>query len=91
VDVIVAPTYGGIAVTNLTGHPALTLPNGLRGADAPVVPSAPEYQSRGPGTPTSLTFLGNLYGEVKLVAFAKAYQDATEFHLQHPSSDSWLT
>lgn len=86
-DVIVAPTYGGLLVTNLTGHPALTLPNGLRGADAPVLP--PEDESRGPGTPTSLTFLGNLYGESKLVAAAKAYQDATGFHLQHPSSDSW--
>jgi Asp-tRNA(Asn)/Glu-tRNA(Gln) amidotransferase A subunit family amidase len=38
----------------------------------------------GPGTPVSLTFLGQLYGEAKLCAFARAYQEATEFHLNHP-------
>ena len=40
--------------------------------------------SRLPGTPTSHTFLGNLYGEAQLLAFARAYQDATGFHLLHP-------
>jgi len=28
--------------------------------------------------------LGDLFGEAKLCAFAKAYQDATDFHLKHP-------
>jgi Asp-tRNA(Asn)/Glu-tRNA(Gln) amidotransferase A subunit family amidase len=32
----------------------------------------------------SLTFLGNLYAEAKLLAFARAYQEATGFHLRHP-------
>src|SRR5439155_901222 len=44
-----------------------------------------ELQPGGPGTPVSLTFLGQLYGEAKLLAFAKAYQDATGFHLKHPA------
>jgi len=38
VDVIVTPTNGPsnqVTVTNLTGHPAVIVPNGLRGADAP--------------------------------------------------------
>jgi hypothetical protein len=30
------------------------------------------------GKPTGITFIGNLYGEGKLLALAKAYQDATE-------------
>jgi Asp-tRNA(Asn)/Glu-tRNA(Gln) amidotransferase A subunit family amidase len=87
VDVIVAPTFGKqLVVTNLTGHPALILPNGLRGEDAPRPQMRDgELQSGGPGTPVSLTFLGQLYGEAKLVALANAYQDATGFHLQHPS------
>jgi Asp-tRNA(Asn)/Glu-tRNA(Gln) amidotransferase A subunit family amidase len=38
----------------------------------------------GLGTPVSLTFLGQLYGEAKLLAFARAYQEATDFHLHHP-------
>jgi Asp-tRNA(Asn)/Glu-tRNA(Gln) amidotransferase A subunit family amidase len=87
VDVIVAPTFGNqLLVTNLTGHPALILPNGLRGDDAPAarVRDNGEVDGGGPGTPTSLTFLGHLYGEAKLLAVAKAYQDATGFHLQHP-------
>src|SRR5215831_5342294 len=87
VDVIVAPTFGNqLLVTNLTGHPALILPNGLRGDDAPKprVRENGEVDAGGPGTPLSLTFLGNLYGEAKMLALAKAYQDATGFHLQHP-------
>ena len=38
----------------------------------------------GPGTPVSLTFLGGLYTEAKLAAFARAYQEATGFHKLHP-------
>jgi Asp-tRNA(Asn)/Glu-tRNA(Gln) amidotransferase A subunit family amidase len=87
-DVIVAPTSGEqLVITNLTGHPAVILPNGLRGDDAPKPPSgdASDFQNAGgPGTPTSLTFLGKLYGEAELLAFARAYQEATGFHLQHP-------
>jgi Asp-tRNA(Asn)/Glu-tRNA(Gln) amidotransferase A subunit family amidase len=87
-DVIVAPTSGEqLVITNLTGHPAVILPNGLRGKDAPKPPSeeASDFQNAGgPGTPTSLTFLGELYGEAKLLAFARGYQEATDFHLQHP-------
>lgn len=88
-DVIVAPTNGEqLTVTNLTGHPAVILPNGFRGDDAP-----PERKGQdgmvgnygGPNTPVSLTFLGQLYGEAKLLALARAYQEATKFHLRHPA------
>jgi Asp-tRNA(Asn)/Glu-tRNA(Gln) amidotransferase A subunit family amidase len=89
VDVIVAPTNGSeqLVVTNLTGHPAVILPNGLRGPDAPRFPfddPADLQNAGGPGTPTSLTFLGKLYGEAELLSFARAYQEATGFHLKHP-------
>jgi Asp-tRNA(Asn)/Glu-tRNA(Gln) amidotransferase A subunit family amidase len=88
-DVIVAPTNGGeqLVITNLTGHPSVILPNGFRGDDAPKPPTddPSDFQNAGgPGTPVSLTFLGNLYGEAKLLAFARAYQDATSFHRKHP-------
>jgi Asp-tRNA(Asn)/Glu-tRNA(Gln) amidotransferase A subunit family amidase len=87
VDVIVAPTFGTqLVVTNLTGHPAVILPNGIRGDDAPKPQVRDgELQPGGPGTPVSLTFLGQLYGEAKLLAVAKAYQEATGFHLKHPN------
>ena len=40
VDIIVTPTTGTqLVATNLTGHPALIVPNGLRGADAPQPPA----------------------------------------------------
>ena len=77
--------------TNLTGHPALILPNGFRGEDAPRPPrkeNGDDDGVGGPGTPVSLTFLGQLYGEAKLLAFAKAYQDATGFQLKHPDLDA---
>ncbi|MCU1307568.1 MAG: Amidase, partial [Acidobacteriaceae bacterium] len=83
VDLFVAPTSSGqLTMTNFTGHPAVILPNGFRPADAPV--SDLITDGGGPGTPTSITFVGNLFGEAKLLAVAKAYQDATDFHLQHP-------
>jgi Asp-tRNA(Asn)/Glu-tRNA(Gln) amidotransferase A subunit family amidase len=71
VDVIVTPTNVGnqLTATNLTGHPAVILPNGFRDD----------------GTPVSLTFLGGLFQEAKLLAVANAYQRATGFHLVHPS------
>jgi Asp-tRNA(Asn)/Glu-tRNA(Gln) amidotransferase A subunit family amidase len=91
VDVIVAPTFSTqLLITNFTGHPALILPNGLRGDDAPKarVRDNGEVEGGGPGTPVSLTFLGQLYGEAKMLALAKAYQDATNFHLRHPKLEA---
>ena len=69
-DVMVAPTFSTqLLVTNLTGHPALILPSGFRESD---------------GTPVSLTFLGNLFGEASLLAVARAFEQATDFHKKHP-------
>jgi Asp-tRNA(Asn)/Glu-tRNA(Gln) amidotransferase A subunit family amidase len=70
IDVYVSPSWEGqnSLLTNLTGHPAVVLPNGLRKEK----------------TPSSITFIGQLYGEDEVLAVAKAYQDATSFHLKHP-------
>jgi Asp-tRNA(Asn)/Glu-tRNA(Gln) amidotransferase A subunit family amidase len=88
VDVIVAPTGSEqLVITNLTGQPALILPNGFRGDDAPKPPAEDNGEDDnigGPGTPVSLTFLGNLYREAELLVFARAYQEATGFHRKHP-------
>jgi Asp-tRNA(Asn)/Glu-tRNA(Gln) amidotransferase A subunit family amidase len=82
-DVIVAPTTSRqLIATNVTGHPAVILPNGFRPPDTPE--PAKLTDPGGPGTPMSLTFLGQLFGEAKLLAVAKAYQDATEWHLRRP-------
>jgi len=88
VDVIVASTNSEqLVATNLTGHPAVIVPNGLRGADAPAPPAVDtgdDDQIGGPGTPVSITFLGGHYQDAKLCAFARAYQDATGFQKLHP-------
>jgi len=70
VDVLVSPTSGNstLLLTNLTGHPCAVLPNGFREN----------------GTPVSITFIGRLFGEASLLAVAKAYQEATDFHTRHP-------
>ena len=52
VDVIVAPTFSTqLLITNLTGHPAVILPNGFRGEDAPKprVHENGEVDARRPG------------------------------------------
>ncbi len=88
VDVIVTPTTSEqLVATNLTGNPALILPNGFRGSDAPPPPPADNGESDdigGPGTPVSLTFLAGLYQDAKLAAFARVYQQATGFENLHP-------
>ena len=75
VDIIVTPsTDTQLTATNLTGHPALILPNGLRGADAPQPPEIDDGDHDdigGPGTPVSLTFLAGHYQDAKLAAFAR--------------------
>jgi Asp-tRNA(Asn)/Glu-tRNA(Gln) amidotransferase A subunit family amidase len=55
-------------LTNLTGHPSVTLPNGFNEK----------------GTPTSVTFIGKLFGEAEMLAVAKLYQDATDWHRKRP-------
>jgi Asp-tRNA(Asn)/Glu-tRNA(Gln) amidotransferase A subunit family amidase len=91
VDVIVTPsTDTQLTATNLTGHPALIVPNGLRGADAPPPPAVDDGDHDdigGPGTPVSLTFLAGHYQDARLAAFARAYQEATGFHKMHPKLD----
>lgn len=88
VDVIVTPSGGEqLVATNLTGNPAVILPNGLRGNDAPappVVDTGDEDNIGGLDTPVSITFLGGLYQDAKLCAFARAYQQATGFEKLHP-------
>jgi Asp-tRNA(Asn)/Glu-tRNA(Gln) amidotransferase A subunit family amidase len=87
-DVIVAPSGGTqLTATNLCGQPAVIVPNGLRGPDAP--PYAPTTDDPwpgygGPGTPVSLSFLAPLYQDAKAVALAHAYQQQTGFHRLHP-------
>jgi Asp-tRNA(Asn)/Glu-tRNA(Gln) amidotransferase A subunit family amidase len=67
-DAYVCPTYSGgnLLLTNMTGYPAVVVPNGFRKD----------------GTPTSITFTGRLWGEATVLALAKAYQDATGVHLR---------
>jgi Asp-tRNA(Asn)/Glu-tRNA(Gln) amidotransferase A subunit family amidase len=74
VDVFVTPSFGGqvLLATNLSGHPALVLPNGFN----------PD------GTPVSLSFIGKLFGEAELLAVGEAYQAATEFHRRRPAKFS---
>jgi len=76
IDVYVSPSYGGssLGLTNLTGHPTVVLPNGFTAKH----------------TPTSITFVGGLNQEAETLAVAKAYQDATDWHLQHPDLDGAL-
>jgi Asp-tRNA(Asn)/Glu-tRNA(Gln) amidotransferase A subunit family amidase len=91
VDIIVASSSGmQLLATNLTGHPAAIVPNGLRGNDAPRPPkidTGDEDDIGGPGTPVSITFLAGLYDDARLAAFAQAYQKASGFDKLHPKLD----
>lgn len=69
-DVIIAPSFGGtqMLTTNLTGHPCMVVPNGFNDK----------------GSPTSISFLGKLFGEAAIVSLAHAYQQATEWENKVP-------
>ncbi len=88
VDVIVTPsTEPQLIATNLSGNPAVIVPNGLRGPDAPkppIIDDGDHDDIAGPGTPVSITFLGGLYQDAKVAAFARTYQQATGFEKLHP-------
>jgi Asp-tRNA(Asn)/Glu-tRNA(Gln) amidotransferase A subunit family amidase len=84
-DVVVTTSQGiQSTATNLCGQPAVIVPNGLRGDDAPVAATQNGNSNGGPGTPVSLTFLAPLYQDAKACALAHAYQQKTGFHLLHP-------
>ena len=70
VDVVITPTYGGsqLAITNLTGHPALCMPTGFNQRKLP----------------TSITFVGKLYDEATLLQVGKLFQQATTWDDVHP-------
>ena len=55
-------------ITNLTGQPCVVVPHGFNEK----------------GQPTSLTFVGRVFGEAAMLAAALAFQKATDWHLQHP-------
>ncbi len=69
-DLYVAPSWQGsnLLLTNLTGHPCVVVPTGFNED----------------GSLSSITFMGQLFDEGRLIAFAKKYQDASEHHLKHP-------
>jgi Asp-tRNA(Asn)/Glu-tRNA(Gln) amidotransferase A subunit family amidase len=70
VDVYISPSFASsnLVVTNLTGHPCVVVPNG--------------FQEN--GMPTTITFMGKLFGEAELLSFAKFYQGMTDHEEKHP-------
>jgi Asp-tRNA(Asn)/Glu-tRNA(Gln) amidotransferase A subunit family amidase len=69
-DAIVTPSFAGqqLQITNLTGHPALCMPNGF--ADN--------------GSPTSITLLANLFEEEKLIMLGRLIQENTDWQAKRP-------
>jgi Asp-tRNA(Asn)/Glu-tRNA(Gln) amidotransferase A subunit family amidase len=69
-DVIVSPSFGGsqLLITNLTGHPCMVVPNGFDEN----------------GRPTSISFVGKLFGEGDILSIANQYQELTKYEEIHP-------
>ena len=70
VDVYLIPSYYGdnLLRTNLTGHTCVVVPNGFNDK----------------GSPTSISFIGNLYHDGNVLALAKAFQEASDWHKKYP-------
>jgi len=69
-DVLISPSFGNkqLVITNLTGHPVIALPTGLDDEKLP----------------TSLTLVGNLYDEGKILLLAQRFQEITDYDELHP-------
>ena len=78
VDVFVTPTFGGesLSITNLTGHPSVTVPNAFHTLEETSV-----QERRNPG---SITFVGGLYKDASVLRLAHAFQMATDYHQRRP-------
>ena len=70
VDVVITPN-NILLLTNLTGHPQVSMPAGFT-------------DRRDARVPVSAQFIGRLYGEADMLRVAKAWQDATGHHLEVP-------
>jgi Asp-tRNA(Asn)/Glu-tRNA(Gln) amidotransferase A subunit family amidase len=57
-----------LSVTNLTGHPVISVPHGFSST----------------GQPTALNITGRLFGEQDILLLAHAFQSKTDHHLKHP-------
>jgi hypothetical protein len=77
-DAFLSPTRGGstLSVTNLTGHPCITIPNGFVPVDGASNPNR--------RNPTSITVVGNLYRDAEMLSLAHAFQMETDFHRRRP-------
>jgi len=64
------PTQRHFAMANLACYPAINIPNGFIET----------------GSPTNVTFYARPFGEMELIALAKAYQDAAGIHLKRPTA-----
>lgn len=79
IDVLIQPSFGrALLMTNLTGHPSVTVPNGFLPVD-----DQPSDSPR--RNPASITFLGGLYRDDLTLAVADFYQQQTDFHRRRPS------
>lgn len=69
-DVIITPSFGNrqLAITNLTGQPALCMPIGFNKQ----------------GLPVSITFLSNLFREEELLQAGTYFQSITNHEDKHP-------
>jgi Asp-tRNA(Asn)/Glu-tRNA(Gln) amidotransferase A subunit family amidase len=56
-------------MANIAGYPAISVPHGFLDS----------------GSPTALTFYGQPFKETEILTLARAYQDASGFHLKHPN------
>ena len=69
-DIILSPSFGKnqLMITNLIGHPAISVPNGF------------DNKKR----PTSISLIGNYYEEHKILYFADILQNKTNYHKKIP-------
>ena len=79
-DALVLPTAYSVRPTVYAGYPVITVPLGYFNATTKVVPATfGALNTTAPGIPFGLSFIGPRFGEAKIIQYAYAFEQATQF------------
>ena len=71
IDFFVSSGGDELLITNMTGHPSISMPSGFAGEGDKIQPQ-------------SIQFVGRLFDEVTILNAARAFQQETDYHLRRP-------
>lgn len=83
-DALVLPSAYSVRPTVYAGYPVITVPLGYFNATTKVVKAGfGALNTTAPGIPFGLSFIGRRFDEAKIIQYAYAFEQATQFRYAH--------